>query len=46
MNEVGSGVIQGGWAYVIAAYLVVYVTLAGYALSLYRRRQKDRGDQA
>jgi CcmD family protein len=32
-----TGVIEGGWGYVVAAYLVTWVTLGGYALSLFLR---------
>lgn len=35
-----SGVIEGGWSYVFAAYGLAYVGLVVYALSLVLRRQK------
>jgi hypothetical protein len=47
---VGVGVIQGGWAFVWAAYAVSAAILTGYAASVvvrYRalasRRQRERG---
>ena len=35
-----TGVIQGGWEYVIAAYLVSALVLSGYAISLWLRRPR------
>lgn len=35
-----TGAITGGWGYVWAAYIVTWVTLAGYAVSL---RLRSRG---
>ena len=35
------GVIIGGWSYVIAAFSVTFVVLAGYALLLLRRLRRD-----
>ena len=32
-----SGMIEGGWEYVIAAYVVTGVVLLGYALSIVAR---------
>jgi hypothetical protein len=37
MNGAPSGVIQGGWEFVIAAYAASAVILLGYAFSVYRR---------
>src|SRR4029077_10117198 len=34
MNDVGSGVIQGGWEFVTAAFVVTAVMLTGYTLSV------------
>ena len=31
------GAIEGGWSYVIAAYIVTWIMLGGYALSLFLR---------
>ena len=31
------GAIEGGWSYIIAAYVVTWVMLGGYALSLFVR---------
>ena len=45
MEEVGSGVVTGGWGYITASYVVVYVTLVGYAISLFRRRSKAEQDK-
>jgi len=43
-----SGVIEGGWEYVTAAYVASAVTLLGYAFSVYwrYRRQRSRRDDA
>jgi hypothetical protein len=50
MNEIGSGVIQGGWEYVTAAYAISVVILTAYVASVvlrYRaekaRRQREAG---
>lgn len=32
-----TGMIQGGWEYVIAVYVVTWLTLGGYLLSLILR---------
>lgn len=41
--DVGSGMIDGGWIYVQAAYALCWITLSGYALSLWlRARPEDR----
>jgi len=37
-----SGVIEGGWEYVTAAYVASVVILLGYALSVYRRHRRER----
>ena len=42
MNEIGSGVVQGGWGYVTAAYLVSLVILTGYAVSVVWRYRAER----
>jgi hypothetical protein len=40
-----SGVIQGGWEYVCAAYVVSAAILLGYACSvLWRYRRETRGN--
>lgn len=36
-----TGVLQGGWEYVTAAYVTTAVTLAVYALSLALRLRKE-----
>lgn len=42
MSDAPSGVIQGGWEFVIAAYVVSAVILLGYAFSVYRRYRRER----
>jgi hypothetical protein len=37
MNDVGSGVVQGGWEFVTAAFLVTAVMLTGYTASVIAR---------
>ena len=37
-----TGVIVGGWAYIIAAYAVTAVLLVGYALSLIQRWKRSK----
>jgi hypothetical protein len=37
-----TGVIQGGWEYVQAAYLVTAAILIGYVVSLYARHRAER----
>jgi hypothetical protein len=37
-----SGVVQGGWEFVIAAYAVSALVLGGYALSLHHRYRSER----
>lgn len=38
LAQVGSGRIQNGWEYIIAAYAIAWTALALYALSLWLRR--------
>ena len=42
-----SGVIQGGWEFVIAAYLVTAAVLGGYATTVFvhYRSEKDRRER-
>ena len=45
-----SGVIQGGWEFVVAAYCATAVVLIGYAISIHLRyraeqRRREREDQ-
>ena len=40
-----SGVIVGGWEFVIAAYAVSAVVLLGYAISVHRRYRAERERQ-
>lgn len=37
-----AGVIVGGWGYVIAAYVVTWLSLGGYAISLWLRRPQAK----
>jgi hypothetical protein len=50
MSEVGRGVLEGGWEYVRAAYLVTLVILGSYVVSVVlrlraeeRRRERAAG---
>jgi hypothetical protein len=36
-NNVGAGMIEGGWSYVWASYGIAYGSIALYALALWRR---------
>jgi hypothetical protein len=37
-----TGVVQGGWEFVIAAYTVTTLVLGGYAVVLHRRYRAER----
>jgi len=37
-----SGIVQGGWEFVIAAYLVTAVALGGYAASIFVRLAAEK----
>jgi hypothetical protein len=41
MNEGYTGVIQGGWPFVIAAYTVTATILGGYTISVYMRYRRE-----
>lgn len=41
-----SGVVQGGWEFVVAAYLVTAVVLGGYATSVFLRLRHERSRAA
>jgi len=41
-----TGVIHGGWGFVVAAYSVSALVLFGYALSIYLRYRAERGRAA
>jgi hypothetical protein len=41
-----TGVIQGGWGFVIAAYTVSAVVLLGYAVSIHLRWRVERARRA
>jgi hypothetical protein len=36
-EEIGTGVIQGGWEYVTLAYAMSWVVFIGYTVSLWTR---------
>jgi hypothetical protein len=38
LAQVGAGRIQGGWEYIWAAYIIAWVSISLYALSLWLRR--------
>jgi hypothetical protein len=38
-----TGVVTGGWSYVIAAYSLTTLILLGYAISLFKRLSEFRG---
>ena len=42
MSGAPAGVIEGGWEYVIAAYVASAVILLGYALSVFWRYRRAR----
>lgn len=41
-----SGMIQGGWEYVNASYIITIVTLAGYALYVSMRLRAANREEA
>jgi hypothetical protein len=41
MNEGYTGVIQGGWPFVIAAYTASALVLGGYTISVYARYRRE-----
>lgn len=41
MNAVGSGVIEGGWGFVTAAYAITAVILGSYVLSVVGRYRSE-----
>jgi RsiW-degrading membrane proteinase PrsW (M82 family) len=44
VDNVGSGVISDGWNFIWAAYLVTWVAITAYGLSLWLRgRAKENG---
>jgi hypothetical protein len=42
----GVGVIEGGWEFVAAAYIVSALVLAGYATSVFLRYRAERSRAA
>ena len=38
----GTGVIEGGWGFVVAAYVISAVVLVGYAVSILLRYRAER----
>ncbi len=43
-EEVGSGIVTGGWEYVYAAYAVSWIALIGYTVSLWLRWPQAEGE--
>jgi hypothetical protein len=41
-----SGVVEGGWGFVAAAYLVTAAVLCGYATSVFLRLRSERSRAA
>ena len=37
-----AGMVQGGWSYVTAAYVITWLFFVGYAASLATRRREER----
>lgn len=46
LQQVGGGQVVGGWGYIWAAYLVTWVSIAGYGLSLWLRRPSQEREDA
>ena len=44
-QSVGSGVITGGWGYVLAAYLIFWIGLALYAITLIVRTRAAKAQK-
>jgi hypothetical protein len=44
MSDVGSGVISGGWEYVIAAYTISALVYGLYAWRVLREERRTRGE--
>lgn len=42
MNEVGAGVIQGGWNYIWAAYAITWFVFVSYTASLFVRNPGEK----
>jgi hypothetical protein len=40
-----SGMIQGGWEYVVAAYVISAAILSGYAVSVFARYRREKSRQ-
>ena len=37
MFAVGTGILEGGWEYVIASYVITWLVMGGYTASLWLR---------
>jgi hypothetical protein len=37
-----TGIVQGGWEFVVAAYVLSAVVLGGYATSVFARYRRER----
>jgi hypothetical protein len=46
MSKVGAGRIVGGWEYVWACYLIAWIGIGLYAVSLLLRRRGRKGSAA
>ena len=46
MSKVGAGRITGGWEYVWACYIIAWVGIALYAISLQARLRARKGSAA
>ena len=44
-QEVGSGVIQGGWGYVQLAYAMSWTVFIGYTISLWLRSSEPASEE-
>ena len=40
-EEIGAGVVTGGWEYVTAAYVLSWAMLVGYTVSLWLRSPRE-----
>ncbi len=45
-SGVGSGLLQGGWEFVVAAYVVTALVFGGYFLSVHFRYRAERRQAA
>ncbi len=45
-EEIGGGVVSGGWTYVMVSYAATWILLGGYAVSLWRRHLATTREEA